>query len=220
MEINRYIINNDITEYLNTFYKAQNEDFRLLREKSEEEGVPIILKEAETFLNFYLEKLQPKRILEIGCAVGYSSMFFSQITGAEVVTIEKDEAVYNTAVSNIKELGFSDKITAYNGDGEEIVNQLKAASTEKFDMLFIDAAKSHYKRFLDCSLELLNKDAVIISDNILFRGMVASNEYDPKGKFRTSLRKLREFNEYIMTDEKFSSVILPIGDGIGLTRLK
>ena len=188
----RNITNHLVTEYINGFYVPQTPELGQLREKSEAERVPIILKETEDFLNVFLKITAPKRILEIGCAVGYSAMFFSQCCGAQVVTIEKDPEVAAVAAANIAELGYSDRIRVEQGDGEEAVNKLIEAGEEPFDLVFIDAAKSHYKRFLEASLPLCRPGAIIVSDNVLIKGCTASDQYDPTGKFKTNIRKMRE----------------------------
>ena len=90
---------------------------------------------------------------------------------------------------------------------------------EKFDFLFIDAAKSHYKEFLDEALPLLEAGSVIIADNTIFRGRVASDDFDPSGKYKTNIKKLREFNKYVMEDPRFESTVQAIGDGLTIIKL-
>ena len=106
MESNRNITNDIVTEYINRFYEPVSDELGMLRLESEAEKIPIILKETESFLRTFLSITQPKRILEIGCAVGYSAMFFAAVTGAEVVTVEKDHEMAEKAVENIKRLGY------------------------------------------------------------------------------------------------------------------
>lgn len=219
----RNITNDKVTEYINQYYEAVTEGLAELRKQSEQEKVPIILKETESFLKVFLGITKPERILEIGCAVGYSSMFFNAACGAEVVTIEKSDEMYEKAVSNIKKLGFSDKITVLKGDGEEVMKLLweqTDSENDGFDLVFIDAAKSHYKRFLEAALPLCRKNAVIIADNVLFKARVVSDEYDPAGKHRTNVRKLREFTDFINNDDRFETSVIACGDGISVTRLK
>jgi len=212
------ITNPVVTEYVNSLYEYPKlSDFR---KDAEEKGVPIITKEVEAFLKVQLEIIKPKKILEIGCAVGYSAVFFSSVTDAVVYTIEKDEKTYDIARENIEKFGFSNKIHVLLGDGEEAINMLSAGEIKDFDMVFIDAAKSHYKRFFDAALPLCTENVVIIGDNVLFQGKVASDEYDIGGKHKTNIRKLREFNEYITHDDRFTSVVLAIGDGVSITKLK
>ena len=164
--------------------------------------------------------IKPARILEIGCAVGYSAMFFAQLTGAEVYTIEKNFEMVETAVKNIESLGYAEKINVFEGDGEEIAELLKKEGTKPFDVVFIDAAKSHYQRFFDACLPLCGPDTMIIADNVLFKGRIADDKYDPDGKYKTNIRRMREFIAYIMNKPSLDSSILAVGDGLSITRFK
>ena len=162
----------------------------------------------------------PKRILEIGCAVGYSSMFFTAVTGAQVVTIEKDPEMAAKASANIKRLGYEDKIRIVEGDGEEGVNALFEQGEEPFDMVFIDAAKSHYKRFLEASWKLCRQGTVVISDNVLFKARIASDIYDPTGKHKTNIKKMREYVDFITSDPRMETSIIACGDGVSVSKIK
>lgn len=220
MELTQNITNERVTKYIHQFYRPLTPALGALRQEAEAAGVPIILKETESCLRTLLAILQPARILEIGCAVGYSAMFFAECCGAEVVTVEKDPEVYAAAVRNVRELGYEDRITILCGDGEEAVRRLKQEKTESFDLVFIDAAKSHYRRFLDASMECCGPGAVILCDNVLFKAKVADDCYDPGGRHKTNIRKMREFLEYIQQHLDMESSILAVGDGISVTKLK
>ena len=102
------------------------------------------------------------------------------------------------------------------GDGEEVINNLD----EQYDFVFIDAAKSHYRRFWDAALKHCTDGAVIVSDNVLFKARVVSDKYDETGKYRTSIRRMREFVEYITGVDYADTSILPVGDGIAISKLK
>lgn len=115
MEAKRNITNDLVTDYINGFYAPLTDELGKLRVDSEEKNVPIILKETESFLKTFLGVIKPARILEIGCAVGYSAMFFAQLTGAEVYTIEKNSEMVETAVKNIESLGYAEKINVFEG---------------------------------------------------------------------------------------------------------
>lgn len=220
MNSTRNIINDKVSEYLNSFYKGVTEELTDFRLKAEAENVPIILKETESFLNTFLAIIKPTKILEVGTAVGYSASFFAETTEALIYTIEKDEETYNKAKLNIENLGYKDKIFNYVGDGTEVIKSLENEGIRDFDLVFIDAAKSHYKDFLDAALPSCSKNAIIIADNVLFRARVASDEYDEKGRHKTNIRKLREFNEYINDKERFNTTIIAVGDGLSITVLK
>ena len=220
MEAKRNITNDLVTDYINGFYTPLTDELGKLRVDSEEKNVPIILKETESFLKTFLGVIKPARILEIGCAVGYSAMFFAQLTGAEVYTNEKNSEMGETAVKNIESLGYAEKINVFEGDGEEIAELLKKEGTKPFDVVFIDAAKSHYQRFFDACLPLCGPDTMIIADNVLFKGRIADDKYDPDGKYKTNIRRMREFIAYIMNKPSLDSSILAVGDGLSITRFK
>ena len=216
----RNITNDIVTEYINGFYQPASPELGTLRLEAEAEKVPIILKETESFLRVMLSIAAPKRILEIGCAVGYSAMFFTAVTGAQVVTIEKDPEMATKAATNIKKLGFEDKIRIIEGDGEEGVNILFEEGEEPFDLVFIDAAKSHYKRFLEASWKLCRQGTVVISDNVLFKARIASDIYDPTGKHKTNIKKMREYVDFITSDPRMETSIIACGDGVSVSKIK
>lgn len=210
------ITNDDITNYINGFYKPRSEYLNILRQKAEEARVPVILRETENFLGFLLKAFKPVKILEIGTAVGYSAAFFAQM-GAEVVTVEKSPEMADIARENIKSSGFESKITILTGDGEEAIRQSLKEGDILFDMVFIDAAKSHYKRFLDAALPFCRDGALIVSDNVLLKGATAADKYDSSGRFKTNVRKMRQYLEYISGCPFLDTSIIACGDGLALS---
>lgn len=186
--ISNNITNGDVTNYINGFYKPLNQQMEALRKSAEENHIPIILKETESFLEFVVKATAPRRILEIGTAVGYSAAFFACL-GADVVTVEKSEEMAGIAAGNIKRLGLEEKVTILTGDGEEAIRQ-NMKKGDLFDMVFIDAAKSHYKRFLDASLPFCHENTLIVSDNVLLKGATASDSLDIKGRFKTNIKRM------------------------------
>ena len=220
MNKTKHITNPQVTEYMNRFYKAACPELEALRLQAEQDDVPIILKETEDYLNTLLTMVRPKRILEIGSAVGYSAAYFAVKSGADVVTIEKSEDVHKQAVSNVDKLGLSGKIRLLSGDGEEETLKLLEAGEEPFDLVFIDAAKSHYKRFLDAALKLSHPGTVIVADNVLFQAKTVSDEYDPSGKHKTNIRRLREFIEYVYDHPALETSLVACGDGLTVSVVK
>ena len=225
------ITNEVITDYLNTFYEPLTKELSEFRQYSENRDVPVILRETEDFLSMLIDIVKPKRILEIGTAVGYSACFFAEKISSNrknycnesdnisVYTIEKDHDTYLKACNNVEKMGYSQYVHTYEGDGEEIIKRLINEDTQKFDMVFIDAAKSHYKRFFEASLELSKEGALIVCDNTLFQAKVASDMYDPYGKHKTNIKKMREFNDYVSNDPRFSTSVLSVGDGLTIIKL-
>lgn len=210
------ITNDIITQYIHSFYKPIDEKFRQLRETSERAGVPIILKETENFLTFFLGLTKPKNVLEIGTAVGYSAMVFANF-GANVITIEKNENMAQAAINNIESMGFDSQIKVLIGDGREALENLND-KPNSFDLVFIDAAKSHYKAFLEGALPYCHQGTIIVSDNVLLKGSTASEEFDTKGRFRTNIKKMRLYLEYISNHPKLDTTIITSGDGLALSR--
>lgn len=219
------IINDKVLDYINGYYKPLSEALGELRNTAEENRVPIILKDTETFLTSMLALSKPKRILEIGTAVGYSAACFATAApDAEIITIERSDEAYEEALRNIEKLGLSERITCLKGDAcailEELVKRYETGKICDFDFVFIDAGKSHYKEFLDLSMKLTKPGALIVCDNILMKAKTASDEYDPIGRYKTNIRRMREFVDYLMAKEELSSSLLPNGDGISLSIVK
>ena len=211
------ITNDAVTRYINGFYKPVSAELSALRERAEEERVPIILRETESFLAFLLALRPPDSVLEIGTAIGYSAAFFASC-GASVTSVEKDEAKAEAARENIERLGLSGRVRICCGDGEEAVNAL--GEDELFDLVFIDAAKSHYRRFLEAVMPHLAPGALVISDNVLLKGTTADAGLDPGGRFKTNIKRMREYLEFISAHPSLDTVILACGDGLALSRYK
>ncbi|MBR3756599.1 MAG: class I SAM-dependent methyltransferase, partial [Firmicutes bacterium] len=149
------ITNDKVTEYICRYYHPVNEDLAHLREIGERDNVPIILKETEMILTTLLNLKRPAKILEIGTAIGYSSIYFATVCpDAEVYTIEKNEQMLQAARHNIAESGLENRIHSLFGDGQEQIEKLASQGITGFDFVFIDAAKSHYRRFFDAAVSV------------------------------------------------------------------
>ena len=193
------------------------EELQKIKEKALEEHIPIIMDDTLKVVDEILTKIKPTKILEIGTAVGYSAMCFSEYLqeGGIIDTIERDEERIAEAKQNIVKVGVAEKINILEGDAVEILPTL----TEKYDMVFIDAAKGKYPFFLKEALRMLNEDnGVILADNILYKGYVMS-DYN-KHKQRTAVRHLREYIKEITENDKCESEILEIGDGLAITKVR
>lgn len=212
------ITNDLVTEYINDRYQPQSERLEQLRQIGEQDNVPIILKETEIFLNMVLALKQPKKILEVGTAIGYSALYFAEICKeAEIYTIEKNEYAVKSARHNIAAAGLEDRIHSLFGDGQEQIDKLRDQGINGFDFVFIDAAKSHYKRFFDAAITLCKDNALIVSDNILQRAMTVSDQYDHNGKHKTNIKKMRDYVDYICNDRTLETFLMSIGDGIAVS---
>ena len=192
------------------------EELEKIKQKALEEHIPIIMDDTLEVIEKYLEKEPPKKILEIGAAVGYSAMCFSEFLadGGKIDTIERDEERIKEAKINFKNVGVEEKIKLYEGDAVEILPTLN----EKYDMVFIDAAKGKYPFFLKEALRMINKNGIIFADNILYKGYVMS-DYN-KHKQRTAVRNLREYIKEVSENPNLETEILEVGDGLAISRIK
>lgn len=190
------------------------EKLKIIKEKALENHIPIIMDDTLEVIDTYLKKMKPKRILEIGTAVGYSAICFSKYLAEDGIidTIERDEERIADAKRNIKEMDLNNKINIYEGDAVEILPNLN----NKYDMVFIDAAKGKYTFFLEQSLRMLNKKGIIFADNILYKGYVMS-DYN-KHKQRTAVRNLREYIKQTTENTDLKTQILEVGDGLAITQ--
>ena len=187
-----------------------------IKQKALEEHIPIIMDDTLFEIEKRMEKEPPKKILEIGTAVGYSAICFSEFLAenGKIDTIERDEERVKEAKQNIKEMNLDDKINIYVGDAVEILPNLD----DKYDMIFIDAAKGKYPFFLAEALRMLAPNGIIFADNILYKGYVMS-DYN-KHKQRTAVRNLREYIQETTENPLLDTEILEVGDGLAITKLK
>ena len=192
------------------------EELEKIKQKALEEHIPIIMDDTLEVIVKQLKEMPPKRILEIGTAVGYSAMCFSEFLadGGKIDTIERDEERIKEAKINFKNVGVEAKIKLYEGDAVEILPTIN----EKYDMVFIDAAKGKYPFFLKEALRMINKNGIIFADNILYKGYVMS-DYN-KHKQRTAVRNLREYIKEVSENPNLETEILEVGDGLAISRIK
>ena len=193
-----------------------------LKKDAIERHIPIILDDTLETITRYIHKREEEgiyvnRILEIGTAIGYSSICFTELLNqyGSIDTIERDPEMIKEAKENIKFINedetYSGKsINLIEGDAAEIITKLD----KKYDMIFIDANKSKYTIYLKEGLRLLKPNGIIFADNVLYKGYVMS-DYN-KHKQRTAVRHLREFIKMIQEDETLNSEILAIGDGLAI----
>jgi predicted O-methyltransferase YrrM len=186
-----------------------------IKKKALEDKVPIIMDDILEVVAKILTEIKPNKILEIGTAVGYSAICFSEYLqeNGKIDTIERDTERVKEARENIKKAEVEDKINIYEGDAVEILPTLN----DEYDVVFIDAAKGKYPFFLNQALRMIRQGGVIIADNVLYKGYVMS-DYN-KHKQRTAVRNLREYIAEITNNDKLETKILEVGDGLAISKV-
>ena len=191
-------------------------ELQKIKQKALEEHIPIIMDDTLEVIEKYLKENKPHKILEIGTAVGYSAICFTEILAedGQIDTIERDSERVKEAKENIKRAEVENKINIYEGDAVEILPMLD----NKYDVVFIDAAKGKYPFFLKEALRMLNEKGIIFADNILYKGYVMS-DYN-KHKQRTAVRNLREYIKEVEENLELETKILEVGDGLAISKRK
>ena len=187
-----------------------------IKKEALEEQIPILMDDTLETIEELLQNRKLNRILEIGTAVGYSAICFSQFLEPEgrIDTIEREEERVKKAKENIKRAEVEEKIHIFSGDAVDILPTLK----DSYDMIFIDAAKGKYPFFLSQALRLLSKNGIILADNVLYKGYVMS-DYN-KHKQRTAVRNLREYLKQVSQNPDLETEILEVGDGLAVSKRK
>lgn len=181
-----------------------------------ENHVPILQDVSLDLILLVLKLKKPNSILEVGTAIGYSAINFSKYLNGEnshILTVEKSEDMYKEAIKNIKNVGLEEKITVINADATEYLPTLD--ENDKYDVVFIDAAKGQYLVFLENALRVIKKGGIIIADNVYFKGRVLSgyNEH----RHRTATNRLRKYLELVTEDETLDTTVFNIGDGVAIS---
>ena len=185
-----------------------------IKQKALEDHIPIIMDDTLEVIEKELTKSKPKRLLEIGTAVGYSAICFTEFLAEDGIidTIEREHDRVMQAMENIKKAEVEDKINIIEGDAVEILPSID----KKYDAIFIDASKGKYPFFLKEALRMLNKRGIILADNVLYKGYVMS-DYN-KHKQRTAVRNLREYIKEVLENPDLETEILEVGDGLAVSK--
>ncbi|MDF2502242.1 MAG: O-methyltransferase family 3 [Anaerosporomusa subterranea] len=185
-----------------------------MRRSASEGAVPILRPECEKILVDVVREKRPVRLLEIGTAIGYSTLLISASMpeSATLVTLELDAERAAIAKQHIADAGFTERVTVLVGDALTMIDQL----TGDFDFVFLDGPKGQYLAYLQLLLNKLAPVAVVVADNVLFRGMVNSEENPPR-RYRTLVKRLREYLAFVSTDERFATTLLSDGDGVAIS---
>lgn len=203
------IVYSYITKYLRETIPENDGILKELEIYAEKNSVPIVQPETARLLQVLVSMKRPERILEVGCAIGYSAILMASETNGSVTTLEYNEEMADIAEENIKKAGMSDRIHIIRNDAREYLKTL----TGEYDMIFLDGPKAYYIYMLNDCVRLLKKGGILIADNVLYKGMTADEEHVIRRKI-TIVKRLKHFISAQMQREELKTVLLPVGDGV------
>ncbi|MDY4693188.1 MAG: O-methyltransferase [Blautia sp.] len=209
------IVNERMRTYINSLDMGNTPFLEKLEEYAIRERVPVIRREMQSFLKMFLALKQPERILEVGTAIGFSTLLMCEYgpKNLEITTIENYEKRIPIAMDNFRKAGRQDQITLLQGDAGEVLGELNGT----FDMIFMDAAKGQYIHWLDDVLRLMKKGSVLISDNVLQEGDIIESHYLVERRKRTIYKRMREYLYELKHNPSLVTSILPLGDGVAVS---
>ena len=203
-----------IIRYLRDIVPERSGQLAEMERYAKENDFPISTPESIRMIEVLLKMINAKNILEVGTAIGYSAIRMSNATGANVTTVELIDKTADIAEENIKKAGLDDKIKVIRGDGATVLSEMPGEGI--FDAIFVDAAKGQYMEVFPHCARLLRKGGILISDNILYKGMTANDELVVRRKI-TIVRRLRKYLEMLRDNPDFSTTVIPMGDGVALS---
>ena len=175
-------------------------------------NIPIMLKDGINFLTEYIKNNNIKKILEIGSAIGYSAIKMALVScDIQVTTIDRDTSMYDDAIKNISEMELNNQINVIFDDA------LNVELNEKYDLIFIDAAKSQYIKFFNKFKDNLAENGVIITDNLSFHGLVIDSSNCSRNT-KQLVKKIRKYIDFLKSNEEFETEFLSLGDGISISK--
>ncbi len=212
------IVDERMVTFINSLETENSEILETIEKEALETFVPIIRKEMQSFMKVLLAIQKPLNILEVGTAVGFSALLMSEYAPEEcrITTIEKYEKRIPIAKENFRRAGKEDKITLLEGDALEILKGLE----EKYDFIFMDAAKAQYINYMPEVIRLLEKGGVLISDNVLQDGDVIESRFAVERRNRTIHSRMREYLYRLKHEEQLLTSIIPLGDGVAISTKK
>lgn len=202
--------------YIEELIQNRSDLFVEMEQYARAHHVPIMeLSGIETILQI-LRIAQPKKILEVGTAIGYSALrMASVLPETTIVTIERDSERYMVAEEYIKRANKDHQISIIKGDALEVESLVETFGS--FDAIFIDAAKGQYKKFFEMYSKYLEDKGLIITDNVLFKGLVCEDTIENK-RIRSMVSKIKDFNKWIMEHADYDTAIIPVGDGVAISK--
>lgn len=209
------IVDERMVTFINSFDAGDSEIIETIEREAAAGGVPIIRQEMGSLLKVLVHLKKPSEILEVGTAVGYSSILMASHMPRDcrITTIENYEKRIPVARENIRRAGFEDRITLIEGDAADVLGRL----TGTYDMIFMDAAKGQYIHFLPEVMRLLAPDGMLVSDNVLQEGDIIESKFGVVRRNRTIHMRMREYLYALTHTEGLETSIIPIGDGITLS---
>ena len=209
------IVDERIVTFLHSLETENSEILETIEAEALRDQVPIIRKEMQSFLKVLLAVKKPMRILEVGTAVGFSALLMSESVSKDckITTIEKYEKRIPIACQNFKRAGKDAQIELLEGDALEILKQLDGS----YDFIFMDAAKGQYVFYLEETIRLLEKDGVLVTDNVLQDGDVIESRFAVERRNRTIHARMREFLYNLKHDPRILTTIIPLGDGVAVS---
>lgn len=210
------MLSQELQSYIDSLIQPRNGLIAEMEEYAHQNGVPIMEPAGiETMLQL-LRIQQPEAILEVGTAIGYSALRMAfALPQTKIITLERDEERFKLAVDYIKRADMQQRIIQISGDALDLEEEV--AGHAPFDAIFIDAAKGQYKRFFEIYSRHLKPGGMIITDNVLFKGLVYNQEAESK-RVRSLVKKIDEFNRWLAANEEYDTIILPIGDGVAVSK--
>ncbi len=190
-----------------------NKELQIMKKNAIENGIPIMQDEGIDFLTNFIDKKEIKNILEVGTAIGYSAIMMCLVNkDVMVTTIERDEARYMEALKNIKKFNLENRITLIFNDA------INVEFDEKFDLIFIDAAKRKNKEFFEHFVKYLDDDGYVVTDNMNFHGYVSMNPEEIESKnIREIAEKINEYLYFLENNMEYKTTIYQVGDGVAVT---
>ena len=205
------IIHREQEEYLGRLLPERELLLQEMERFAGEHGIPIADPEVATFLEITVRAIQAKRVLEVGTAIGYADIFMARAMSSQgrVVTIDISAEMIGKAKAYVKRAGLEDQVEFHKGPALTVIPTLEGP----FDLVYLDAVKEEYRDYLDLALPLMRTGGIIVCDNVLWRGQVASGRLLAE-QYRRSTEALRGFNNYLVNHPQLLAQILPVGDGL------
>ena len=213
-------MNEQLLELMGRFKTIIHDDLSLeMKQYAQDFDVPIIQDQGLELMLQLLRIKQPQSILEIGTAIGYSSLMMARhLPNTHIVRIERDPKRYNEAIAYHERSTIKEQVTLIEADALEIANE--ELPIQKYDVIFIDAAKAQYQKFFEKYEPLLKEDGMIISDNLIFHGHIFDNNQKQSRNLKQLVRKINRYNDWLANHPNYDTLLLPIGDGVAISLKK